>query len=406
MTSRERILMACNHREPDRVPVDLGGDRASGISAIGYAQLRRYLGLPVNPVRVYAPVTQLGIVEQDVLDRFHLDAIELGRGFALEDKHWVDWVLPDGTPCQMLAWARPEREPDRWVLKSKTGRVLGHMPDGALYFDQTYWPLADEAGPRALADALRECLWTAFPSPPGPLAAGADGLKSLREGARALRANTDRAILYRFSGNILEIGMFLHGADRLFLLMASEPEKAHRFFDEVVAMHLANLEKQLPLIGEFIDIVGYSDDLGMQTGPLLSPRMYREFIKPRHQAMWRRTKELADVKVFLHCCGGVRELIPDLIDAGLDILNPVQITCRGMDARELKAEFGKDLVFWGGGCDTRHVLPNGTPQEVRRHVREQVSIFSPGGGFVFNQVHAIQANVPPENIVAMFEAVN
>jgi uroporphyrinogen decarboxylase len=143
----------------------------------------------------------------------------------------------------------------------------------------------------------------------------------------------------------------------------------------------------------------------MQSGPQVSPKMYREFFKPRHKLMWSRAKQLANVKVMLHCCGGVRELLPDLIDAGLEAINPVQISCAGMDARELKAEFGKDMVFWGGGCDTQTILPNATPDEVRRHVKEQVQILSPGGGFVFQQVHNILANVPPENIVAMYEAV-
>jgi uroporphyrinogen decarboxylase len=134
--------------------------------------------------------------------------------------------------------------------------------------------------------------------------------------------------------------------------------------------------------------------------------MYREFFKPRHKIMWSRAKELADVKVMLHCCGGVRELMPDLIDAGLDAINPVQVSCRRMAAKELKAEFGKDLTFWGGGCDTQSVLPYETPDAVKQHVQEQVGILSPGGGFVFQQVHNILANVPPENVVAMFEAVN
>ena len=144
----------------------------------------------------------------------------------------------------------------------------------------------------------------------------------------------------------------------------------------------------------------------MQTGPQISPRMYREFFKPRHKLMWNRAKQLANVKVMLHCCGGVRELLPDLIDAGLDAINPVQISCAGMNARELKAEFGKEMVFWGGGCDTQTILPNGTPEAVRQHVREQVGILRPGGGFVFQQVHNILANVPPENIVAIFEALH
>jgi uroporphyrinogen decarboxylase len=143
----------------------------------------------------------------------------------------------------------------------------------------------------------------------------------------------------------------------------------------------------------------------MQTGPQMSPAMYREFFKPRHAAMWRRARELAKVKVMLHCCGGVRTLLADLIDAGLDAINPVQISCRGMDAAELKHEFGKQITFWGGGCDSQKILPNGTRDQVRTHVREQVKILAPGGGFVFQQVHNIMANVPPENIVAMFDAV-
>ncbi|MFH1941839.1 MAG: uroporphyrinogen decarboxylase family protein, partial [bacterium] len=162
----------------------------------------------------------------------------------------------------------------------------------------------------------------------------------------------------------------------------------------------------LRLVGDSIDIIAFGDDLGMQTGPQISPAMYREFFKPRHKTMWDRAKQLADVKIMLHCCGGVRELMPDLIEAGLDAINPIQISCRGMDTRSLKAEFGKDIVFWGGGCDTQHILPEGTPETVRAHVREQVEILSPGGGFVFQQVHNILPNVPPENVAAMFEAVN
>ncbi|MHC4229633.1 MAG: uroporphyrinogen decarboxylase family protein, partial [Planctomycetota bacterium] len=136
------------------------------------------------------------------------------------------------------------------------------------------------------------------------------------------------------------------------------------------------------------------------------PKMYCEFFKPRHKLLFNRAKELADVKVMLHCCGGVRELLPHLIEAGLDAINPVQISCSGMDAAELKAQFGRELTFWGGGCDTRDVLPNGTPEQVAEHVKEQVKTLSGGGGFVFQQVHNILANVRPESIVAMFDAVN
>jgi uroporphyrinogen decarboxylase len=168
---------------------------------------------------------------------------------------------------------------------------------------------------------------------------------------------------------------------------------------------LANLEKFLAAVGPSIDIILFGDDLGMQSGPQMSRRMYQELFQPRHARMWRRAKELADVKVMLHCCGGIRPILPDLIDAGLDATNPVQISCKGMDAAELKRDFGDRLTFWGGGCDTRFILSNSKPDEIRRHVFEQLATLSPGGGFVFQQVHNILANVPPENIIAMFDAV-
>jgi len=406
MDSRERVLTALDHREPDRVPVDLSGHRSSGMAAIAYAELRKFLGLAETPVRVYDPIQQLAIVDEDVLELFGVDTIELGRAFALDDDAWVDWTLPDGTPCQMPVWARPERNKGEWILRSKSGRIIARMPDGALYFEQAYYPFVDPHGPETVSEAMDESMWTAVASPPGPLAEGPEGLKALSLGAKALRAKSDRAIIGLFGGNLLEIGQFLFRNDNFFVLLATEPKKAHDFLDNLVEIHLAKLERFLGAVGRYIDIINFGDDLGMQTGPQLSPKMYREFFKLRHKLMWSRAKELADVKVMLHCCGGIRELMPDLIDAGLDAVNPVQVSCRRMAAKELKAEFGKDLVFWGGGCDTQSILPYETPERVKKHVQEQVGILSPGGGFVFQQVHNILANVPPENIVAMFEAVN
>ena len=301
----------------------------------------------------------------------------------------------------MPAWALPEKAEGRWVFRSKSGRVIAHMPEGALYFEQTYFPFTDEKGPTTIPEAMQESMWNAVGGPPGPWV----NQEQLREGAKRLRQKTDRAILGGFGGNLLETGQFLYRNDNFFMLLAGEPAKAHKFLDELVEIHLANLEKYLGAVGDSIDIIKFGDDLGMQSGPQVSPKMYREFFKPRHKLMWTRAKQLANVVVMLHCCGGVRELLPDLIDAGLDAINPVQISCAGMDAAELKAEFGKEMVFWGGGCDTQTLLPNATPEEVRRHVKEQVRILSPGGGFVFQQVHNILAYVPPRNVVAMFEAI-
>ncbi len=404
MTSRERVLATLNHREPDRVPIDLSGHRSSGIAAIAYAKLRKHLRLPERPLRVYDPVQQLAIVDKDVLDLFGVDTLELGRGFALADDVWADWVLPDGTPCQMLEWAQPERRGNEWVMRSESGKVLSRMPDGALYFEQCYFPFAEEGGPKTIPEAMNECMWTARRAPPGPLADGPEGLRRLAEGARALRASTDRAIIGLFGGNLFEMGQFLYRNDNFLMLLAAEPAQAHHFLDRVVEIHLANLDRFLGAVGRYIDVINFGDNLGMQTGPFMSRKMYCEFFKPRHSLLWHRAKQLANVKVMLHCCGGVRELIPDLIEAGLDAINPVQTSCRGMDPAGLKADFGRDLVFWGGGCDTQTALASEAPAAVKQHVRERVRTFAPGGGFVFQQVHNILANVPPENIVAMYEA--
>jgi len=407
MTSRERVLTALNHLEPDRTPIDFSGHRSSGIAAMAYARLRRHLGLPSRPIRVYDPIQQLAIVDEDVLKLFRVDTVELGRGFALEDKHWAEWRLPDGTECLMPIWALPLRDGDDWALRgTKNGPALGRMPNGVWYFEQTNWPY-EENDESPLPEALANCMWAAAASPPGPIASGPEGPRILAEGARALRASTDRAIIGLFGGNLLELGQMLYRNDNFFMLLAGEPERAHRFLDRLVEHHLANLEAFVRAAGPHIDIILFGDDLGMQSGPQISPATYREFFQPREARMWRRVKELAPhLKVMLHCCGGVRELLPGLIEAGLDMINPVQITCRGMDPAGLKRDFGQRLAFWGGACDTREMLSRGTPAQIREHVRELISIWRPGGGFIFQQVHNILADVPPENIVAMFAAAN
>ncbi|MBN2138803.1 MAG: hypothetical protein JW720_13425 [Sedimentisphaerales bacterium] len=400
MTSRERVMTALGHREGDRPPIDLSGHRSSGIAAIAYARLRDYLGLPKKPIRVYDVVQQLAVVDDDVLDRFRVDTIELGRGFAQDDESWIPWTLPDGTPCYVPAWTRIERDANRWLIRSKSGTVLAHMPDGTLYFEQTHFPfLKGDDHPEKIHATLEECMWTAVASPPGPIDDAA-----LRQGAKRLRERSDRAIIGLFGGNLFEIGNFLYRNDQFMMLLAAEPKRAHRFLDKLVEIHMQNLERFLGTVGDCIDIILFGDDLGMQTGPIMSPAMYREFFKGRHQLLWKRAKELANVKVMLHCCGGVRELLGDLIEAGLDAINPVQISCVGMNAAELKAEFGKDITFWGAGCDTGNLLGNGTPETIAEHVKKQIEILRPGGGFVFQQVHNILANVPPENITAMLDA--
>jgi uroporphyrinogen decarboxylase len=202
------------------------------------------------------------------------------------------------------------------------------------------------------------------------------------------------------------MGQIHYRMDNFLMMLADEPERVHRFLDALMEIHMRNLDSYLGAVGDYIDVILFGDDLGAQNSPQISPRMYREFFKPRHAMMWARARQLANAKVMLHCCGAVRPLLPDLIDAGLDAINPVQISCRGMEAEGLKRDFGRDLAFWGGGCDTQKILPQGTPAQVRSHVLHQCETLAPGGGFVFQQVHNIMANVPAENLIAMYDAVH
>ena len=406
MTSRDRVLEAFKFKSSDQIPVDLSGHRSSGLSAMLYPKLRKALGLEPAPVRVYDPVQQLAVLDEDVLDVLGIDTIELGRAFAREEKDWNPWTLPNGMDCYLPRWVNPEREERRWVIRSESGRIIAQLPDGASFFEQVWYPFFQEGSDTSDLDkAMSESMWHTFTAPPGPLTDGPEGEVLLKKSAEKFRRSTDRAIIGLFGGNLLESGQRLFRNDNFLLMLAMDPPAVHDFLDRLTEIHMANLERFLGAVGNNIDIIMFGDDLGMQSGPQISPEMYREFFKPRHHLLWSRAKELADVKVMLHCCGGVRELMPDLIDAGLDTINPVQITARGMEADQLKKDFGKDIVFWGGGCNTQQILPNSKPEEVYRHVKQQLEIMSPGGGFVFQQVHNILPEVPPENILAMFQSV-
>lgn len=402
-TSRQRVFDALNHVQPDRVPIDFGGHRSSGINPETYRQLRRYLGLPERPIKVYDMVQQLAVIDEDVFERFDVDTIELGYGFSLKEEDWKPWTLTDGSDCLIPAFIDVRRDGENWILYNAKGRPVGIQKPGMNFFDQIYWPYLDGIPDdlSELGEAVGEVMW-AIPTPPNRVEVNDAAFIA---GAKRLRESTDRSIIGLFGGNMFEIPQFLCRIDKFLMLIASEPQTVHRLLDALVEIHLHNLENFLGAVGPYIDIILFGDDLGMQSGPQISPRMYREFLKPRHSRLWKRAKELADVKVMLHCCGGIRPLLNDMIDAGLDSANPIQTSCKGMEPASLKRDFGNRLCLWGGGCDTQTVLPLGTPQEVRQHVLERLEILVPGGGFVFQQVHNILANVPPENIVAMFDAI-
>jgi len=389
MMRRERVLRALRHQEADRVPIDLGSTHATGIMAIAYNRLKGYLGLSGGETRLCDVEQQLAEPELEVLERLHVDAIDLRHSLGRNAEEWKSWKLPDGSWVKLPKSAYPVREGPDWVFKDGN-RVSHRMPPGALYFMRQNPPLAQVTSSRELASYP----WRFYTE---------EELRQLEEKARYLYTHTDYAIVASFGGSILEEGQDLRGWDRFLMDLIENRSLAEDLMDILVEVHLRNLEGFLQAVGSYAQVLMLGDDLGTQQGPQISPDLYRELIKPRHRKVCQYVKEHSNLFVFFHSCGSIYPLIPDLIDVGIDILNPVQISAADMDSARLKREFGKRLSFWGGGCETQHLLPRGSPEEIREHVKGQLDIFAPGGGYVFAAVHNIQADVPPENIMAMFE---
>ena len=410
MTKRERVLCAIRHREPDQVPIDLGAMRSTGISAVAYGNLKKYLGIAAGQTHVYDVVQQLAQPEPSILDYAEADIVDLGRAFLTEESDWKDFVLPDGSPAKIPFYANIEPDGSGgWLAKSEDGRIIGAMPEGAFYLSQNYFPLLDWDGrDQALLESLPELMsrvtWAAFPTAPWhkPLTGG--HLADIRQRAKELYETTDFAIMAAFGGNLLEWGQFLCRIDRFLADLIEDPRKVEALLDKLTELHLENLEKFLDAVQGYVQVIQMGDDLGTQLGPQISPQMYRKFFKPRHKQIYERVRKRTDIHLFLHSCGAIADLLPDLIEIGVEIINPVQTSARGMDPERLKREFGRDLTFWGGGCDTQHLLPHGTGQEIAEQVRQRIETFGRGGGYVFTQVHNILPNVPPQNIVAMVEA--
>jgi len=408
MTSRERILAAIEHRQPDQVPVDLGATPSSGISAIAYGNLKRHLGLTAGQTRVYDVVQQLAQPEDALLDRFHVDVVDIGRAFNTDAVAWRPVALSDGQPAQYPAWFNPERQPDgSFIARMKDGLDIAHMPAGGAFYDQTYFPYLDGYPPdfRGLPAEMGRILWAALVHSPWDHAGDPRFWDTLRAKALDLRRASDRALMIVLGCNLFEWGTFLRRMDNFLMDLVAEPRQVEALLDALMELHLAALEQTCRAVGDVADVIRFGDDLGATGGPLMSPGTYRRLFKPRHAILCDYVHKHTKMKTFLHSCGSIRALLPDLIEAGYDVINPVQTTCRGMEAEGLKADFGKYICFWGGGCDTKVVLPQGSPAQVKDHVKRRLEILMPGGGFVFNTVHNILPEVPPQNIVAMFEAI-
>jgi uroporphyrinogen decarboxylase len=367
MTSRQRVMATVNHQEPDRVPIDLGMHFSSGISAFAYYDLREYLGLPTDNIIVPDMVQFLARVDDDILERFHVDCKLLFPRFRTE-KRWnprgeYEFIIP-GT-------ANPvPNESGDWIVGQNGGRM--RMPKNGYFFDGDWMHFEDRPPDEHLDNTAKE--------------------------AERIYKDSDYYTIY------LQFGAFFKEADMDALCrMISDPESIKEENQVSLNQSMEHVSKVIDKMGEYVQGILVVSDLGTQKGPLVNPALYEELCLPYLSKFCDFVHKNSDFKVHMHCCGSIKPFIPLLIEAGIDVLNPVQISAENMDPAELKKEFGDKIVFWGGGCNTQHVLNHGTPDDVRANVRELMSIFKPGGGYVFSQVHNIMGDIPPENIVAMLD---
>jgi hypothetical protein len=413
--SRQRVEMALDHREPDRVPLDLGGSATTGMHVSSVYRLRQALGLdePGIPVKVVEPYQMLGEIEPDLMDALGVDVVGLGSTktlFGFENRGWKPWTTFDGTPVLVPDGFSTEPAPNGDILMypegDKTAPPSGRMPANGWYFDTIVRqpPIDDDL--LDVEDNLEEF---------GPISARE--LEHFQAEAERLSTQTDKAILANFGGTAfgdialvpapwLKHPQGIRDVEEWYVSTVLRQEYVFQVFERQCDIALANLAKIKEVVADRVTAVFVTGtDFGTQKGPFISHRTYRELYKPFHKRVNSWIHQNTSWKTFIHSCGSVISLLPDFIEAGFDILNPVQFSAAGMDPAELKRRFGEQITFWGGGVDTQHTLPFGTPDQVRDQVRERIRILRPNGGFVFNPIHNVQARVPVENLVSLFEAV-
>jgi uroporphyrinogen decarboxylase len=372
LTSRQRVLRTLNRQPVDRMPIDLGSHTSTGISAFAYWNLREYLGLYTTNIWLPDMVQVLAFVDEDIRQQFHLDCILLEPKWSNPSR----WNPRGKYTFDVPRSFQPERDAaGDWVVHQGASKM--RMPEGGFFFDGNWlsnWGELDED----------------------------DALNHYAREAERIYKETDYAtnfVGYSYGGGF---GAFFGGIDRC-IKMLEAPQEVHAEHETLLQTYMSRLGKIIDRFGGYIQLITMSDDMGTQDRPMCRPKLIEQFSAPYIRRFCDFVHRNSDIKVFLHNCGSIKPLIALLIDCGVDVINPVQISAGNMDPVQLKAEFGEDIVFWGGGCDTQNVLTAGTPEVVARNVRDLVRIFKPGGGFVFNQVHNIMGDVPPENIVAMLD---
>lgn len=394
MDSRNRILTALKHGEPDKVPVDLGATESSGITGVAYNRLKKCLRLG-GRTQIYDIYQMICKVEEPVLRKVGSDAIPL----LVEPRDWKPWMLQDGSPAEIPARANLRRLDNGEVVQlSEDGQVIARSTPGGHYLDNVSPPLADA---RSIADIEKYGYFRNFDWP--------DYLDEtyhdLRRKAEKLYSETDRLIVGNLWVHVFAAGQSLRGFENFMTDLIADQKLAHCLMEKLMKVYMERVSRYAEALREYVQVIEVNDDLGTQLGPQLDPALYRKMVKPYHKRLWEYIKEKTGCYLLLHSCGSVYDFIPDFIEMGIDALNPVQVSARNMDTARLKREFGSQISFWGGGCDTQRVLPFGTPEQVKEEVKRRVGDLAPGGGFVFTQVHNIQPDVPPENIMAMYEAL-
>jgi uroporphyrinogen decarboxylase len=371
LTSRQRVLKAVNHEEPDRVPIDIGGTLLTGIHKNAHKNLVEYLGYPYVEEDLDI-IQQLVKPDQRILDRFGNDCYRVLPG------------LPRSWSLEISGDEQGKYFTDEWGIVFK-------MPHRGFYFDVHKSPLS-----KATIGELKSFSWPNGKDPGRRI--------GLRERASKIYTDTEYALIMGDGtwGLMLHTAILL-GFERYYDCFASDLRFLRAVLEKILEFEFDYMDSILPEVRNYIQIVQISDDLGTQLGPMINPKTYRELVKPLHRSLIENIRKHCDAKIFFHSCGAVSDFIPDFIEIGVDILNPVQVSAAGMDSKKLKAEFGNDIAFWGGGCDTQRVLPRGTPNDVKMEVSRRIHDFAPGGGFVFCPVHNVQSDVPPENLVAMYE---
>ena len=415
LTSRERVQTALDHKEADRVPLDLGGSLVSGMHVSTVYRLRQALALdpPETAVRVIEPYQMLGEIKPDLVKALGVDVVALPAMttlFGFKNEGWKPWALFDGTPVLVPQGFNTEPEPSGDILMypegDKSAPPSGRMPKGGWYFDSIIrQPPVDDARLN-VEDNLEEFV----PIPD-------EELDHLRIQSEKLHSETDKAIFAGFGGvGLGDIALVpapwlkhpkgIRDVEEWYVSTVSRRDYVHRIFERQTELALANLEMIHRAVGSRVTVVMTSaTDFGMQMGPFVSPKTYRELYKPFHAKVNGWIHQHTTWKTFTHTCGSIVPLIEDFIEAGFDILNPVQFSAANMDPVTLKSRFGDRVTFWGGGVDTQRTLPFGTADEVRREVVDRIKILSPGGGFVFNTIHNVQARTPVENVLAMYETL-